>query len=151
MIFFSKTPCGCFLIALWYPKTTAKNAGRYAKKNPITILQIQFKDRCSQTYTEFLMAYGSEKTRYENMKTRRVRIESKTNMATPGESLFSAPVLLTENDIPGASLQGRKPEEMKKADLLFWLRCRGDSCKGMTVKAQLVKRYVSVKFLMLLY
>ena len=87
------------------------------------------------------MAYGSEKTRYENMKTRRVRIESKTNMATPGESLFSAPVLLTENDIPGASLQGRKPAEMKKADLLFWLRCRGDSCKGMTVKAQLVKRY----------
>ena len=102
-------------------------------------------------YTEFLMAYGSEKTRYENMKTRRVRIESKTNMATPGESLFSAPVLLTENEIPGASLQGRKPAEMKKADLLFWLRCRGDSCKGMTVKAQLVKRYVSVKFLMLLY
>ena len=65
--------------------------------------------------------------------------------------LVSAPVLLTENDIPGASLQRRKPAEMKKADLLFWLRCRGDSCKGMTVKAQLVKRYVSVKFLMLLY
>ena len=97
------------------------------------------------------MADGSEKTRYENMKTRRVWIESKTNMVTPGESLFSALVLLTENDIPGASLQGRKPAEMKKADLLFWLRCRGDSCKGMTVKAQLVKRYVSVKFLMLLY
>ena len=107
--------------------------------------------RNDEQYTEFLMAYGSEKTRYENMKTRRVRIESKTNMATPGESLFSAPVLLTENDIPGASLQGRKPAEMKKADLLFWLRCRGDSCKGMSVKAQLVKRYVSVKFLMLLY
>ena len=50
MAFFSKTPCGCFLIALWYPKTTAKKAGRYAKKNPITILQIQFKDRCSQIY-----------------------------------------------------------------------------------------------------
>ena len=50
MIFFSKTPCGCFLIALWYLKTTAKNAGRYAKKNPIVILQIQFKDRCSRTY-----------------------------------------------------------------------------------------------------
>ena len=53
MIFFSKTPCGCFLIALWYPETTAKNAGRYAKKNPITILQKQFKDRCSQTYFQF--------------------------------------------------------------------------------------------------
>ena len=42
-----------FLIALWYPKTTAKNAGRYAKKNPITILQIQFKDRYSQIHFQF--------------------------------------------------------------------------------------------------
>ena len=50
MAFFSKTPCGCFSIALWYPKTTAKKAGRYAKKNPKTILQIHFKDRCSQIY-----------------------------------------------------------------------------------------------------
>ena len=29
-------------------KSTAKNACRYAKKNSITISQIQFKDRCSQ-------------------------------------------------------------------------------------------------------
>ena len=35
------------------PKTTAKNAGRYAKKNLITILQIQFKDRCSQVHFQF--------------------------------------------------------------------------------------------------
>ena len=53
MIFFSKTPCGCFLISLWYPKTTAKNAGQFAKKNPVTILQIQFKYRCSQIYFKF--------------------------------------------------------------------------------------------------
>ena len=53
MNLFSKTPFGCFLIPLWYPKTTAKNAGRYAKKNPITILQIQFKDKCSQVYFQF--------------------------------------------------------------------------------------------------
>ena len=92
-------------------------------------------------YTEFIMADGSGKPRYENMETRRVRTETQINMATPGENMFTAPVLLTENDIPGASLHGRKPAEMKKADLLFWLRCRGDSCKGMTVKAQLVKRY----------
>lgn len=58
-------------------------------------------------------------------------------MATPGENMFTAPVLLTENDNPGASLHGRKPAEMKKANLLFWLRCRGDSCKAMTVKAPL--------------
>ena len=53
MNFFSKTPCGCSLKALWYPKTTAKNAGRYVKKHPITILQIQFKDRCSQVHFQF--------------------------------------------------------------------------------------------------
>ena len=65
-----------------------------------------------------------------------MRIETQINMATPGENMFTAPVLLTENDIPRASLHGRKPAEMKKADLLFWLRCRRDPCKGMTVKAQ---------------
>ena len=97
-----------------------------------------------EPYTEFIMADGSGKPRYENMETRRVRIETQVNMATPGENMFTAPVLLTENDIP----DGRKPARMKKADLLFWLQCRGDSCKGMTVNAQLVMRYVCIKFLM---
>ena len=76
------------------------------------------------------------------MKTRRVRIGNNFNMATPCTDTFTIPVILTENDIPGASLEGRKPAELKKADLLFWLRCRGDSCKGLNVKATLVKRYV---------
>ena len=93
-------------------------------------------------YTEFIMADGSGKPRYENMKTRRVRIECNFNMALPHADTISTPVLLTENDIPGASLEGRKPAELKKADLLFWLRCRGDSCKGLNVKARFVKRYV---------
>ena len=53
IFFYSSTPCSCFLVALWYPKTTAKNAGRYAKKTPITILQIQFKDRYSQICFQF--------------------------------------------------------------------------------------------------
>ena len=66
-------------------------------------------------------------------------------MAAPQVHTFTAPLLLTGNDIPGASLEGRKPAELKKADLLFWLRCRGDSCKGLNVKAQLVKRYVSIE------
>lgn len=66
-------------------------------------------------------------------------------MAAPQVNTFTVPLLLTENDIPGASLEGRKPAEFKKADLLFCLRCRGDSCKGLNVKAQLVKRYVSIE------
>lgn len=50
------------------------------------------------------------------------------------------PHLLTEEDIPGSSLSGRKPSTLKNAELKFWLHCRGDSCKGLTTKAQLVKR-----------
>ena len=60
------------------------------------------------------------------------------NITTPYASTISTTVVLTENDIPGASLEGRKSAELKKADLLFWLRCRGDSCKGLSVQARLV-------------
>lgn len=49
-------------------------------------------------------------------------------------------VVLSEDDIVGASLSGRKPEELKNAELLFWLKCRGDDGKGLKTKAQLVKR-----------
>ena len=48
--------------------------------------------------------------------------------------------VLTEEDIPGASLHGRKPSELKNDDLRFWLRCRGDQAKGLKTKAELVKR-----------
>ncbi len=47
---------------------------------------------------------------------------------------------LSESDIPGASLQGRPPAQLKVDELRFWLKCRGDSCKGLKTKAQLVKR-----------
>ena len=48
--------------------------------------------------------------------------------------------VLTEDDIPGASLPGRKPSELKNDELKFWLRCRGDPGKGLKTKAELVKR-----------
>ena len=66
------------------------------------------------------MEDGSGKPLYENMETRRVRIETKL-MATAGENMFSAPVLLMENDIPGASLHERRPAELKK--LIFCFGC----------------------------
>ena len=47
---------------------------------------------------------------------------------------------LTENDIPGSSLNGRKPSELKNDELRFWLKCRNDSAKGLRTKAQLAKR-----------
>jgi len=48
--------------------------------------------------------------------------------------------VLTEDDVPGASLSGRKPSELKNEELKFWLRCRGDPGKGLKTKAELVKR-----------
>lgn len=53
---------------------------------------------------------------------------------------FIGPRLLTEEDIPGSSLSGRKPSALKNSELKFLLRCRGDSCKGLKTKAQLVKK-----------
>ena len=52
----------------------------------------------------------------------------------------TAHVILTEDDIPGASLASRNPSSLKNEELKFWLRCRGDSLKGLKTKAQLVKR-----------
>ena len=45
--------------------------------------------------------------------------------------------VLTEDDVPGASLSGRKPSELKNEELKFWLRCRGDPGKGLKTKAEL--------------
>lgn len=47
---------------------------------------------------------------------------------------------LRECDIPGSSLEGRKPSLLKNDELRFWLRCRGDNGKGLRTKAQLVQR-----------
>ena len=54
--------------------------------------------------------------------------------------MASSSTFLTENDIPGASLLGRKPEKLKISELNFWLKCRRDAGKGLKTKAELVKR-----------
>lgn len=51
--------------------------------------------------------------------------------------------VLTEDDIPGASLAGRAPAALKNDELRFWPKCRGDSLKGLKTKAALVKRLVA--------
>ena len=50
-------------------------------------------------------------------------------------------VFLKEEDIPGSSLAGRNPAQLKNEELRFWLKCRNDPAKGLRTKAQLVKRY----------
>ena len=55
-------------------------------------------------------------------------------------SSSSNAIILTENDIPDASLLGQKPEELSNSELKFWLKCRGDTGKGLKTKAELAKR-----------
>ena len=55
-------------------------------------------------------------------------------------SSSSNAIVLTESDVPGASLLGQKPEELSNSELKFWLKCRGDPGKGLKSKAELVKR-----------
>ena len=52
----------------------------------------------------------------------------------------SVAVTLNEDDIPGASFEGRNPAELNNDALRFWLKCRGDKCKGLKRKAQVLKR-----------
>ena len=44
-------------------------------------------------------------------------------------SNISNPTFLTENDIPGATLLGRKREELKISEIKFWLKCCGEAVK----------------------
>lgn len=47
-----------------------------------------------------------------------------------------------ESDIPGASLCGRDPRQLKIPGLKRWLVCRGGSARGN--KADLVARYIII-------
>ena len=45
-------------------------------------------------------------------------------------------VVFLESDIPGSSLKGRNPSELKNDELRFWLKCRDDPAKGLRTKVQ---------------
>ena len=55
-------------------------------------------------------------------------------MAITEVEMSTAPALLKESDIPEASVVGRKPAELRKANLLFWqpINCDHESifCKA---------------------
>ncbi|PFX33547.1 neuronal pentraxin-2-like [Stylophora pistillata] len=42
---------------------------------------------------------------------------------------------LSDADIPGSSLSGRAPANLKVQELKFWLKCRGDPAKGHVIRA----------------
>ena len=48
-------------------------------------------------------------------------------------------LLLTESDIPGASLDGKNPSELSVVQLKRWLVCRGTPVTGK--KPELIQRY----------
>ena len=61
---------------------------------------------------------------------------AKTLMASSSNHMS----ILSEKDIPGASLDGRKPENLKVAELNFWLACSegekgGSSCQVCNTSA----------------
>ena len=60
------------------------------------------------------------------------------NSVEKAKNLGSCRVILTEEDIPGASLQKRKPENLKNEELRRWFKCRGGSVGGNRV--QLLER-----------
>ena len=66
---------------------------------------------------------------------------TKTRHRGPPWRLASGASCLTEDDIPGSSLNGRDANRLKNSELKFWLKCRGDSCEELFTKAQLCKRY----------
>ena len=63
-----------------------------------------------------------------------------SSFAMASTSNISNPTFLTENDIPGASLLGRKPKAWKISELKFWFKRRGDAGIRLKTKAELVKR-----------
>lgn len=78
----------------------------------------------------------AELTRKRGIEGQRQRQQK---MASLANTLVYGPPFLTEDDIPGSSLNGRDPNRLKNSELKFWLKCRGDSCKGLSTKAQLCK------------
>ena len=87
----------------------------------------------------FIMADRSGGMVTTNTKARpeRPRASCIFNMAT---AMSARDSILTEADIPGTSLRGRKPSELKNEELKFWLRCRDDPAKGLKTKVELVRR-----------
>ena len=68
----------------------------------------------------------AELTRKRGIEGQRQRQQK---MASLANTLVYGPPFLTEDDIPGSSLNGRDPNRLKNSELKFWLKCRGDSCK----------------------
>ena len=88
------------------------------------------------TYAERKEA-GSDKRKNEASLTLFARVR---NMAARGSVSSRLSQSLTEEDIPGASLQGGNLTTLKSDELRFWLKFRGDPAKGLKTQAQLRRK-----------
>ena len=93
---------------------------------------------CGFLYTEFINMAATRLETGVSMESRHFRTHQ--SIMASFSSCDISSVVLSETDIPGASLEGRTPSVLKNDELKFWLKCRGDSLKGLRTKAQLVKR-----------
>ena len=66
---------------------------------------------------------GSEQLENEASSALFTRVRNMAAHGSVSRRLFQS---LTEEDIRGASLQGRNPTALKTDEIRFWLKCRGD-------------------------
>ena len=94
-------------------------------------------------YTAFILADHSSRMVTTNTKARLERPPALCifNMAT---AMAARDSILTEADIPAASLHGQKPSELKNKVLKFWLRCRDDPAKTLKTKAELARLQIGL-------
>ena len=73
-----------------------------------------------------------------NLRRARGQTWNRGVLGSSKETSETMSVVLSESDIPGSSLNGRNPSELKNDELRFWLKCRDDPAEGLRTKAQLV-------------
>ena len=102
-----------------------------------------FRYSAQRDYTTFIMADSArvlDRIAWKRGQKGHTIASRPSSFAMASTSNSSNPKFLTENDIPGASLLGRKPEELKISELKFWHKCRGDAGIRLTIKAEPVKQ-----------
>ena len=102
-------------------------------------LKVNWLNRRNTEYTTSIMADSArvpERIAWKRDQKGQSIASCPSSFAVASTSNVSNPTFLAENDIPGASLLGRKPEELKISELKFWLNCRGDAGTRLKTKAE---------------
>ena len=104
----------------------------FVEKNPWFKQSLQCLLLTVVLYTTFIMADIArvlDRVAWKRGQKGQTIASRPSSFVMASTSNISNPTFLTENDIPGASLLGRKPEELKISEIKFWLKCCGDAVK----------------------